>query len=49
MLEQLKELLTDPRVVAFIGLLVGCYILRDVVRALFFFLDASRRRKHRQD
>jgi len=44
MLEQLKEWVTDPRVIAFVSIFVGCYILRDVVRVFLYIFDTSRRK-----
>ena len=48
MIEQLKEWITDPRVVAAIGLFIGGYILCDIVRAFLYIFDSSRSAARRQ-
>ncbi len=42
-LEHLKELIFHPYVVALISFLIGCYLLRDIARIVFYIYDGSRR------
>ncbi len=42
-LEQILELIYHPRVVAFLSLCIGLYILRDVLRSMTMIFDANNR------
>ena len=44
MLETLKNLLTHPYTITAASLLIGFFILRDVVRVFFSLYDSARRR-----
>ena len=48
-LERLTDLLTHPYAVALLSLLIGCYLLRDIVRVFFFIYDGSRRAAGRRE
>ncbi len=49
MFEQFKEIANHPQVVSAVRLFIAFYVLRDIVRAIFFIftraLDSSRRHK----
>ena len=47
-LERITDLLLHPYAVALLSLLIGCYILRDIVRVFFFIFDGSRRAARRR-
>lgn len=49
MIEQILDILLDRRLIAIITLLVGCFILRDVVRTLVFIIDPGRWRRRPKD
>ena len=49
MIEEILDILLDRRLIAIVTLLVGCFILRDVVRTLIFIVDAGRRRRRPKD
>ena len=42
-LEYLKELIFAPQVVALVSLFIGCYLLRDIVRAVLYIFSGARR------
>ena len=44
-LEYLKELIFAPQVVALVSLFIGCYLLRDIVRAALYIFSGARRTK----
>lgn len=48
-LERLTDLLTHPYAVALLSLLIGCYLLRDIVRVFFFIYDGTRRAARRSE
>ena len=41
MLDPIEELFRDPRLVALASVLIGCYILRDVVRVITALADSA--------
>ena len=45
MIQEILDILLDRRLIAIVTLLVGCFILRDVVRTLVFIVDAGRWRR----
>ena len=49
MIEEILDMLLDRRLIAIVTLLVGCFILRDVVRTLIFIVDAGRRGRRSKD
>ena len=44
-IQEILDILLDRRLIAIVTLLVGCFILRDVVRTLVFIIDAGRWRR----
>ena len=48
-IEEILDMLLDRRLIAIVTLLVGCFILRDVVRTLIFIVDAGRRGRRSKD
>ena len=44
-IQEILDILLDRRLIAVVTLLVGCFILRDVVRTLVFIIDAGRWRR----
>ena len=42
-LENLKELIFHPYVVALISLFIGCYLLRDIARVILYIFSGARR------
>ena len=49
MIQEILDILLDRRLIAIVTLLVGCFILRDVVRTLVFIIDAGRWRRRPKD
>ena len=49
MIQEILDILLDRRLIAIITLLVGCFILRDVVRTLVFIIDPGRWRRRPKD
>ena len=49
MIEFLKDLAARPYVTALVGVIIGCYILRDVTRLIIYiFRRSDRVRKERE-
>ena len=44
-LENLKDLIFHPYVVALISLFIGCYLLRDIARVILYIFSGARRTK----
>ena len=42
-LENLKELIFHPYVVALISLFIGCYLLRDIARVILYIFSGAHR------
>ena len=49
MLDYVFDFLSSTQVASIAALLIGCYILRDTVRACFHILDSSRSRRREGD